>query len=63
LERRLRGRNTESDAALARRLEVARWELAQKHEYKYEVINLDVPQAVREICDILIHHAQSHSTE
>ena len=54
LERRLRARNTESEEALARRLATASRELAQKSRYRYEVINRDVPQAVREVCDILL---------
>src|SRR5262245_51400625 len=58
LERRLRARNTESEEALARRLETARRELAKKHLYRYEVINREVQQAVREVCDILIRHAK-----
>jgi guanylate kinase len=58
LERRLRLRNTESEAVLARRLEVARWELAHKSEYRYEVVNRDVTQAVRDICEILVHHVK-----
>jgi len=57
LERRLRARNTESEEALARRLDTAKRELAQKSRYRYEVINRDVRQAVREVCDILLHHA------
>ena len=57
LERRLRARNTESEEALARRLHTARRELAQKGRYRYEVINRDVPQAVREVCEILLRHA------
>jgi len=57
LERRLRARNTESDEALARRLTTARRELAQKGRYRYEVINRDVTQAVREVCEILLRHA------
>src|SRR3954453_17013327 len=57
LERRLRARKTESEDALARRLETAKRELAQKDCYRYQVINRDVPQAVREVCDILIRHA------
>src|SRR4051794_22834263 len=57
LERRLRARKTESEDALARRLETAKRELAQKDRYRYQVINRDVPQAVREVCDILIRHA------
>ena len=40
-----------------------RRELAQRHEYKYEVINRDVPQAVREICNLLIRHAQESAQE
>jgi guanylate kinase len=58
LERRLRLRNTESEDALARRLATARRELANKSRYRYEVINHDVAQAVRDVCDILQHHAK-----
>jgi guanylate kinase len=58
LERRLRLRNTESPEALQRRLAAARRELAQKDRYRYEVINRDVPQAVREVCEILLRYAQ-----
>ncbi len=57
LERRLRARKTESEDALARRLETARRELAKKDRYRYQVINRDVHQAVREVCDILLKHA------
>jgi guanylate kinase len=58
LERRLRLRNTESDEALARRLATARRELAQKHRYRYEIINRNVPEAVGEVCEILKRHAE-----
>jgi guanylate kinase len=58
LERRLRARNTETEEALARRLATARRELAQKSRYRYEVINRDVAQAVREVNDILLRHAR-----
>jgi guanylate kinase len=57
LERRLRARNTETEEALARRLATARRELAQKSRYRYEVINHDVAQAVRDVCEILLKHA------
>jgi guanylate kinase len=53
LERRLRSRGTESNEAIERRLEVARRELAKAHEYKYQVINDTVEQAVDEIDAIL----------
>jgi len=59
LERRLRARKTESEEALARRLATAKRELAQKDRYRYQVINRDVPQAVREVCDILLRHADN----
>src|SRR5439155_14484529 len=62
LERRLRARNTESEEALARRLETAKRELAQRDRYRYQVINRDVPQAVREVCDILLRHAGNKAT-
>ena len=57
LERRLRARGTESEEALARRLETAQLELAKKHRYRYEVINRDVQQAVRDVCEILLRQA------
>ncbi len=53
LERRLRGRGTESEEAVQRRLGQARRELALADRYDYQVINDDVDQAVREICHIL----------
>lgn len=53
LERRLRGRNTESEAAIRRRLEQARSELAQAHCYRFRVTNDDVDRAVDELCEIL----------
>lgn len=58
LEARLRKRNSETEASLARRLEVARRELACIGRYRYQVINRDVQQAVRDICEILSRHAK-----
>ncbi len=54
LERRLRERGTESEAALARRLEVARREMTFVDKYQHQVINRTVEQAAREISDILV---------
>jgi guanylate kinase len=54
LERRLRGRGTEKEEAVQRRLEQARTELAQASWYRYQVINDKVDQAVQAICDILV---------
>jgi guanylate kinase len=53
LERRLRARGTESEDAIARRLEVARRELARAGSYKFQVVNDVVDRAVDEISDIL----------
>ncbi len=57
LERRLRRRGTDSDAAIARRLEVARHELSMKDRYAYDVQNDTVDQAVAEITAILKNQA------
>jgi guanylate kinase len=53
LERRLRGRGSESEDAIQRRLEVARRELACSDRYQHQVVNDDVDRAVQEICDII----------
>jgi guanylate kinase len=53
LERRLRGRGTETEDAIRRRLEVARRELAAADRYRHQVVNDDVDRAVQEICDII----------
>ena len=53
LERRLRRRGTESEAAIQRRLEVARRELEFVGRYRYVVVNRSVDQAVDDILQIL----------
>jgi len=54
LERRLRNRNTETEQSLQRRLAAAKEELAQRKEYRYEVVNHDLEEAVQEIVGILL---------
>lgn len=56
LERRLRNRQTEDEAAIARRLEVARDEMAFRHRYKYEVVNHTVDLTVEMIQQLLEQH-------
>ena len=46
LERRLRGRGTESEEAIRRRLQTAKKELELADRYRYQVINDDVDRAV-----------------
>lgn len=53
LAKRLRGRGTETEEAVLRRLEVAATELSQMHHYDHEIINGKVDHAVDEICQIL----------
>ncbi len=53
LEARLRSRRTESEAAIARRLEVARHELEQAHTYDHVVVNDTVEAAIDDIVAIL----------
>jgi guanylate kinase len=53
LERRLRGRGTETEEAIRRRLAQADHELAQANRYRYQVINDDMDHAVQDICGIL----------
>ena len=53
LESRLRGRGTESEEALKRRLEVARTELEASSQYTNIVYNTSVEQTVDEICQLL----------
>ncbi|MBN2217029.1 MAG: guanylate kinase [Pirellulales bacterium] len=53
IERRLRGRNTETEAHIQQRLNQARSEMAASEYYKYQVVNDDVDRAAGEIRDIL----------
>jgi guanylate kinase len=53
LERRLRSRGTEDEESVQRRMAVARHELHLSNQYDYQVVNVTVPQAVDEVCEIL----------
>ncbi len=53
LEKRLRGRGTETDEVIVKRLEAAREEIRCVEDYDYVVINDTVEQAVLEIESIL----------
>jgi guanylate kinase len=53
LEHRLRSRGTETEEAIRRRLAQADHELILAGRYRFQVINDDMDQAVREICEIL----------
>jgi guanylate kinase len=53
LENRLRGRGTETEDALSRRLDRAKQELKLADRYRYRVVNDDIDRTVTEICNIL----------
>ena len=59
LEKRLRGRATEDEQVLKRRLEQAKNELAWAERYRYQVVNDDLDRAVREICQILVCNGET----
>ncbi len=53
IEARLRGRKTETEEAIKRRLEVASSELEVKNLYQYQVLNEEVDTTAQRICQIL----------
>ena len=53
LERRLRGRGTESEEKIQRRLERAVWELTQVDAYRYLIVNDEVELAADRLIDIM----------
>jgi guanylate kinase len=57
LERRLRGRGTESEETIQRRMEVARHEWSFKDKYTYDIVNQTLDKTVQTICDALTSHA------
>jgi guanylate kinase len=66
LQRRLEHRGTETPDSLARRLEVAKQELAAASNYQNIVINKTVEQAVETICQLLLkskNHPSGDNTE
>jgi len=53
LETRLRGRGTEDDERIARRLETAAWEITQQDRFDHVVVNDDVERAAEEVAAII----------
>ena len=59
LERRLRGRATETEEKIRERLETARGELAFADGYDYRVVNVDLDAAYGELRRIFLEKTQS----
>ncbi|MBR6459637.1 MAG: guanylate kinase [Actinomycetaceae bacterium] len=53
LERRLRGRGTEDEEEIARRMETARGEMAARDEFDVRIVNRDVSGATRQILHLM----------
>lgn len=53
LEHRLRGRGNDPEAAIAKRLDRAKEELAMSHEFDYEIVNDDLEQALADIEQVI----------
>lgn len=61
LQRRLRNRATETEAAIESRLKTAAHEMKSRSVYQHQIINSTVDQAVDDICRILQTHKESMS--
>ena len=59
LERRLRGRKSESEGGVAKRLQLAKHELNLASVYDYNIINDDVDDAYQELKKILIFEGRT----
>lgn len=53
LERRLRGRNTDSEEDILKRLEIAKREINYRNLYDYIIVNNTVEKAIEEIINII----------
>jgi guanylate kinase len=62
LERRLRERATESSGEIQVRLELARKQQRQKHEFDYAIVNADVERAAAELTEIVRRELQTTGT-
>jgi guanylate kinase len=63
LERRLRGRGSESEERLGERLGTARWELQQEPWFDERVVNDDLDRAVNEVAAIIEASRSSRSDQ
>jgi guanylate kinase len=60
LETRLRGRGTDDDQVITRRLANARWEVDYADRYTYWVVNDEVDHAVAALQEILAGRGEAH---
>lgn len=53
LEKRIRGRSTESEEIIAKRMEQAKNEIKRQEDYRYSVVNGDLDRCAKEIASII----------
>ena len=58
LEKRLRGRGTEDDETIARRLKAAELELSRKEEYDIRLVNDNLDEAARKLAAYVDEQAE-----
>ncbi len=58
LGHRIAKRGAENESETARRLETAQWELGQTASYDYEIVNDEVENAARQLCEIIAREKQ-----
>ena len=63
LESRLRGRGTEDEETIRKRLQTAKTELQEADHYDYTVVNEDVPQAAERIMEIIETEREKRRTQ
>lgn len=63
LERRLRGRGTDSDEVIERRLSDARSDMSHWKDFDHVIINDDLEQAIAALEAVLDGHGEASSTE
>ncbi len=63
LERRLRGRQTDSEAVITRRLGEAVGDLSHWPEFDYAIINDDLDEAVADLCSVLDGRGEACATD
>lgn len=63
LERRIRGRATESNDVIEQRLKKAKEEIKESAIFEYRVVNITPEQAANEIAEIIKNHDKKHGVE
>jgi guanylate kinase len=61
LTSRIQQRGAEDEAQIAKRLETASWELTQTSLYDYEIVNDEVEDTARQLCDIIAREKKNRA--